>query len=94
MIIAIDFDNTFFADPEGWTQVIKLMENRGHKFVCVTGRSKEFGKQVIENINGLIPIVFAGTEWKRQAAEKSGWKVDIWIDDTPESVAKQNILFG
>lgn len=96
MIIAIDYDNTYSADPEGWTQVIKLMEGRGHQFVCVTGRSNqgEFGQQVIRAINGLIPIVFAGEFWKKEAAAKNGWKVDVWIDDNPEYIAKQQILFS
>lgn len=96
MNIAIDFDGTFSADPEGWAQVIKLMEARGHKFVCVTGRSNEgvFGEPVIRTINGLIPIVFAGDQWKRQAALQQGWKIDVWIDDSPEYIAKQNILFN
>lgn len=96
MNIAIDYDKTFSADPEGWIQVITLMEARGHKFVCVTGRTNEFdfGKEVILAINNLIPIVFAGQKWKKQAAEEAGWKIDIWIDDMPEYIAKQNILFG
>lgn len=96
MIIGIDYDNTYSADPEGWIQVIKLMQARGHQFVCVTGRSNqgEFGQQVIQAINGLIPIVFAGEFWKRDAAEKHGWKIDVWIDDNPEYIAKQHIFFN
>lgn len=95
MNIAIDYDNTFSADPEGWTEVIKLMQVRGHKFVCVTGRSNESSmmtEPVIRAINGLIPIVFAGALWKKEAAEKAGWKIDVWIDDCPWMIGKQILL--
>lgn len=95
MIIAIDYDGTFSADVEGWTEVIKLMQARGHKIVCVTGRTDEgeFGKPVHRDINGLIPIVFAGNVWKNVAAEKAGWKVNVWIDDNPSYISKQHLMF-
>ncbi|HVI42717.1 MAG TPA: hypothetical protein VM577_19085 [Anaerovoracaceae bacterium] len=95
MIIGIDYDGTFSADPEGWSQVIQLMQSRGHKVVCVTGRSDEgeWGEQVKKGINGLIPIVFAGSEWKREAAKAKGWDVNVWIDDNPEYIALQHPLF-
>lgn len=94
MNIAIDYDDTFSADPEGWIEVIKLMELRGHKFICVTGRSNEgeFGKPVIKAIDGIIPIVFAGQQWKNKAAEAAGYKIDIWIDDSPLSIGKQTMI--
>lgn len=93
MIIAIDFDNTFTADPEAWREVILMMQAKGHKFVCVTGRSDdEMGDQVRKAIDGLIPIVFAGSRWKREAAKRSGWDVDVWIDDMPEMVGQQNLI--
>lgn len=94
LIIGIDYDGTFADDPVGWTEVIKLMEARGHKFICVTGRSKEMAGSVYEDINGLIPIVFAGKDWKKVAAERHGWKIDIWIDDMPSSVEKQHLFLS
>lgn len=95
MIIAIDYDNTLTADPEGWTQFIKMMQARGHEVVCVTGRSDigEWGEEVRREIGGLVKIVFSGNQWKRAAAEKAGWKVNVWIDDMPEYIAKQYDLF-
>lgn len=93
MIIAIDYDNTYTADPDTWDNVIKTLQVAGHTLVCVTGRSEAMGLPVLNSIGKLIPVVFAGPEWKRDAALKRGYKVDVWIDDMPEMVGKQ-VLIG
>ena len=93
MIIAIDYDNTYTADPEGWEAFIDLMESRGHKVICVTGRDDGFfGDPVRKSIGKKIPVVFAGSAWKIDAAKKSGWDVNVWIDDSPQYVAPQHII--
>jgi hypothetical protein len=51
------------------------------------------GQSVLNSIGRLVPVVFAGRDWKRDAAERRGYKVNVWIDDVPEMVAKQ-ILIG
>lgn len=91
MIIAIDYDHTFSADPEGWSECIRLMQARGHEFVCITGRSDLpiWREPVEKDIKGLIPIVFAGDQWKDVAAKKNGWKIDVWIDDMPTAISRQ-----
>jgi len=93
-IIAIDFDDTFTADVKLWQIFIKYAKSRGHICVCVTGRSDEgqWGAEVRREIGGLIPIVFAGRKWKRDAAKEAGFDVDIWIDDNPEYIAEQGLL--
>ena len=96
MTIAIDFDNTWTRDPEFWAETVKRGRERGIEFVIVTGRSDEgvFGAQVRRAIQD-IPIVFAAMEWKRKAALRRGWIVDIWIDDMPEYIGPQDsILIG
>lgn len=95
--IAIDFDNTWTANPALWRNFIAdAQQIWGYTVVCVTGRSDEgkWGSEVREAIDGLIPIVFAGHQWKRTAALNAGYKVDIWIDDTPEYIAEQQILLA
>ena len=104
MIFAVDFDGTFAADPETFSQVIMLLRRRGHTAIIVTGRSDEgeFGREVRETIASVFPpdkqainqpppIVFAGLLWKREAAEQAGYSVDVWMDDLPEYIAQQNI---
>lgn len=94
MIFGIDYDGTFSRDPDFWEDFVNLATVYDHQCVLVTGRSDdgEYGAQVKRDVGALMPIVFAGAKWKREAALKKGWKVDVWIDDNPEYVAKQNLL--
>lgn len=94
MIIAIDYDNTYTAAPELWNEVIRLFQTAGHIVICVTARPDTMGQPVIDSIGKLVPIIFAGAEWKRTAAEKRGYKVNIWIDDSPEYIAQQHLVLG
>lgn len=98
MLIAVDYDGTFTADPDFWRQMVALGRARGHEFVCVTGRSDErmltdpsrhWGDEVRAGIAGLMPIVFAGDDYKSEAAVKAGYKVNVWCDDHPEWVGRQ-----
>lgn len=93
MIIAVDYDSTYSADPETFDQVIKVFQAAGHTVICVTARPETMGQSVLNSIGKLVPVVFAGADWKREAAERRGYKVNVWIDDVPEMVAKQ-ILIG
>ncbi len=95
MIFGIDFDGTFAATPELWRRFILDAQRDGHTCVLVTGRSNNspwspWGREVIEMVSDLMPIVFAGNQWKRQAALAAGYKVDVWIDDYPEYIGPQD----
>lgn len=84
--IAMDFDDTFTADPELWSKFIQDGKSRGHRFYCVTAR-----RDTEENVDIInhwfdkwecqMPIVFANLCSKVDTMEKRGIKVDIWIDD-------------
>lgn len=92
LTIAVDYDQTYTADPLFWDQVIALGQQRGHRFVCVTGRREP---PDVHERRIPLPIVCAGPEYKRHAAAKAGYQVDIWIDDMPEMIAPTKILdFG
>lgn len=93
MIVAVDYDNTYTAAPELFEKLIKLFQEDGHTVICVTGRGLDMSKPVMDSIGKLIPCVFAGGEWKKDAAEKQGYKVDVWIDDNPSYIMKQVLLF-
>lgn len=93
MIFGIDFDGTFGADPELFHKFLDLIEASGrHKAVIVTARNKPSfgatgwinGQPLVEVVTkGRIPVVYAGSNPKREAALKAGYSVDIWIDDYP-----------
>ena len=91
MLFAIDYDYTYTEDPELWKAFIKLAEDKGHSFVCVTGRSVPPGMGEIQ-FPVQVNIVCAGDVAKRIAAEKAGYKVDVWIDDMPETIGELNRL--
>ncbi len=93
MIVAIDYDGTYAAAPDLFNEIIKLFQDNGHTVICVTGRPEVMGQMVLDTVGQLVPVIFAGSEWKREAAKKRGYKVDVWIDDMPEMIAPQ-ILIG
>ena len=64
LLIAIDYDNTYTADPAWWDEVIHSGQQRGHTIVCVTGRT--------EPPTLHIPAICAGNEYKRDAAQRRG----------------------
>lgn len=92
MLIAIDYDDTYTADPALWAWFIKTATARGHSFVCVTGRKvmPEFGRE--PPLPAGVPVVLAGDTYKRTAALKAGYRVNIWIDDMPEMICEGRIL--
>ena len=92
MIIAIDYDNTYTAAPELWNRMISMFSDAGHTIICITGRTENMAQPVMDSIGKLIPVIFAGNDWKRDAAIKRGYKVDVFIDDMPEMVGKQLLI--
>lgn len=92
MIIAIDYDNTYSADPETFNKVIKLFQDAGHTVICVTGRDDGvMGEPVNNSIGKLAPVIFAGSVSKRTAARNRGYIVDVWVDDMPAMIDEYNV---
>jgi hydroxymethylpyrimidine pyrophosphatase-like HAD family hydrolase len=92
MIIAIDYDGTYSADPETFDKVIDLFIAAGHTVICVTGRSNDgvMDVPVRESIGKKVKCIFAGVGFKLEEAGNQGYKVDIWIDDRPQWIDPQN----
>ena len=86
--IAIDFDDTYTADPALWDCFIADAISRGHKVVCVTWRQDTPDNRADTKRIG-VPVYFANRESKRWYVE-TFWQlhVDIWIDDNPISVER------
>jgi hypothetical protein len=95
LTVAIDFDGTFAADPIVWRAVAELLKARGHTVIMVTQRTENFRADVAEVV-GLdwLRIIFASGKSKEDAALDSGFKVNIWIDDAPFSVATALVYRG
>lgn len=89
MILSLDFDDTWTADPELWQMFCRQAKRRGHTVILVTNR-EPFPHYVREVHGAAAPwvdhIIFAGRRPKRDAAAEQGYDVDVWLDDYPSSV--------
>ena len=83
MNIAIDYDDTFTLDKKLWNKIINMFVDAGHNVYCVTKRYKEIADDIREDMS--IPIIYA-TKSKLEAVRNANIKIDIWIDDKPQSI--------
>ena len=81
MLIALDYDKTYTADPALWNDFVQLAQNRGHTVKIVTMRRPD------EAIVGS-PVEVVYTSRKAKAAVVSA---DIWIDDSPNWVYQDSL---
>jgi hypothetical protein len=84
MIIALDWDNTFTRDQDGWQDFILGMKARGHKIWIVTARGEDTPIEMTPE--GLSGIVYCNYRAKMRVTELMGLKIDVWIDDDPEMI--------
>lgn len=73
MLIALDYDKTYTADPALWNDFVRSAQARGHAVKIVTMRTPS------EMIDG-VPVEVVYTSRKAKSAVVSA---DIWIDDSP-----------
>ena len=84
LLIALDYDGTFTADPEMWIDVIKKMQARGHEVVIATMRTPEeldeIDPRLIDSHVRIVP-----TSRRAKVPYLSAFELvpDIWIDDQP-----------
>lgn len=98
----IDYDDTITEDIDLFGTLIKSIEDSGNDAVIVTGRSKigSWEEEVLTTIEYYknkynikkLPVVFSGSQWKKEAAKEAGYHINIWIDNSPEYIGKQYIL--
>lgn len=94
LLISIDYDQTFTAAPGLWRSFITDATARGNRVCCITRRAdteknREELRLAFDGVD-LSQLVLAGPDvQKRAAASAAGLEVDIWIDDTPETIPAQ-----
>lgn len=91
MNIALDFDQTLTALPEAFRQFIETVESDGHKVWLVTARrdneeNRETVREFLKEYGIKIPMIFTGLASKTHHMRERGIKIDIWIDDSPETL--------
>lgn len=88
MIIAIDYDKTYSADPEMWLYLRDCMNLRGHQTIIVTRRHP--ADPIPDDIKG--PVIYCDNRLKRDVCEELMYQVDIWIDDEPGTIERCRVL--
>jgi hypothetical protein len=83
LTIAIDYDDTYTADPVFWNRVIQLAKEHNHNMICVTARSHENRQELINSLPEGMTTYFSHDEPKADYIKRQNIVVDIWIDDSP-----------
>ena len=81
MIIALDYDKTYTADPAMWSDFIQLAQDYGHEVKIVTMR---YPHEIIDS----PPLAVVYTSRK---AKGTAFKADIWIDDSPAWIFQDSL---
>lgn len=86
--IAVDYDDTFTADPFLMCLFINKAWARGHDVYCVSARNNSEGnlQQLRQSLPGGVTIVLCGDCPKREFCDRQGVKIDIWMDDCPDAI--------
>ncbi len=77
MLISVDYDKTYTADPELFAGFIDAAIARGHEVVCITMRRPD------EAITMPCKVIYTSRRAKAPFAEENNINVNIWIDDSP-----------
>lgn len=87
MNIALDYDETFTRDPEGWVKSITELKKRGHNVYGVSMRYdaelKSMDKAYVDLVDRLY---LTQRRKKREYMDNLQVRIDVWIDDTPEFI--------
>ena len=87
MRIALDYDNTYTADPEMWDCFIVLAKSRGHSVEVVTMRCREWAQMLPEQLSERASRVeYTARKAKKSHMEALDRPVDVWIDDMPQFI--------
>ena len=93
LTISIDFDRTFAADPALMGDFAQKAKADGNSVVMITRRAdtpedREFIEQTLgQYAEAFDAVILAGPDTQKEAAAKqAGISVDIWIDDSPQTI--------
>lgn len=87
LLIALDYDGTYTADPKFWLEFIKFATARGHEVIVATMRNDDelddMCDELFEVVNRVIPT---NRNAKRTFLKSFGIEPHIWIDDQPHFI--------
>jgi hypothetical protein len=86
-IIAIDYDNVISLNVEAWQQIIDIFTTFGSIVYIVTYRHSTQFKDMNLDIKNVKDVIFTNAVAKKKyCKEIAGIEIDIWIDDSPETI--------
>jgi hypothetical protein len=88
MLIALDFDGTYTADPPFWDDFIDWVHECGHHVYIVTARDRDLDRLKLEpHFDYLgVNIIYCDGQPKKEITEAKGLRFNVWIDDNPASI--------
>lgn len=92
--IAVDFDGTFTANTSMFCQLVGMMKKYGADVRIVTFRFENANNADIEKWSEAlnIPAIYTDGKQKDAVCAALGFKVDIWIDDSPVFIPAKSDL--
>jgi len=87
MLIALDFDGTYTADPELWDLFIEHARAKGHEVIIATMRLEgmEEERVLYYGLDKKVDkIIYTNRKAKKVEVRRQYKDPDIWIDDNPE----------
>lgn len=95
MTVSIDFDRTFAADPQLWGEFARKAVADGNTVVMISRRpdTPEDRQTVTETLGDYAEafsqiMLVGGDTLKADAADAAGVKVDVWVDDSPQTIKR------
>jgi hypothetical protein len=93
MIIALDFDQTYTLDPPAWDAFIKEMSFWDATIHIVTVRHEYWDAHPLldrleDEFN--LKVFFTDGRAKKEFMEGLGIKIDVWIDDRPQTITSNS----
>lgn len=85
MIIGLDYDGTYTADPVLWDAFIGAARARGHEVHVVTLRHEHEQVRLGAHVDR---VHYTGRKAKREFVQFRGVTVQIWIDDMPDFIVR------
>ncbi len=96
MTISIDFDRTFSADPQMWGEFAKKAVADGNTVVMISRRPESDREEVISSLGDYAEsfsqvLLVGGETLKADAADAAGIHVDVWVDDSPQTITDKQV---
>ena len=87
LCIALDYHNTYSADPKFWDTFIYMCWMRKFEVYCITHHTGEKqNEKLMDSIGKILDsdhIIFTMGKAKEDYCKSIGLDIDIWIDNNP-----------